>query len=684
VAFTAIGDAHSSDIAAFYVNGPTLAIAIDYSGNLSLPIAGIKDSTGSLGSNGQVLSSTSTATKWVSASSGTVTSVALSAPSAVLTVGGSPITTSGTLAITFATQTANYVWAGPTSGIAAIPTFRALVAADIPSLPYGTGTVTRFSAGTLSPLFTTSVATATTTPALSFSLSNAGGGTVFGNATGSAAAPGFTASPVLGVNAATAGTLGLATSVALGATITLQNLGALTAYDWNYPLTVGAAGSVLTSQAGGSSAMTWTTQAALAVSWSSLVAATGNLTLNNVAYTTTFQQQTATTVAGTIWQWANTTTATGSTQLNSPQIQLAANYYTGSASAADTWTIGTAVTAGTNGASQLNITHAGSTGATAVSIPGGTLGNQATGLVLSSGYSISAISSLMSFNGPSSGCNFLFYQNGVERFSVACASGQNSLTTPTSGDWLQIYGQVVASVAGNGFSIRLSNYVNFTGATANGLQGIALVSGTFAPTSENTSFQGLSITPTINDTSPGLAISSAVISSATSAAVTIPTTQGYVIGANVTISGVTTTGFTGLNGTWVVASATSTVLTMTTSGLTAKAQATCNGTVGFGVWAPTMARYQALNIAVTETALANATGNNRLIDCYAGSAATTPIFGVDNQGAMYLAAAAAAPTSAGTAGTAGEILYYSGFLYLCTVTGVAGSATWTKISSTAV
>lgn len=55
----------------------------------------------------------------------------------------------------------------------------------------GSGTVTSFSAGTLSPLFTTSVATATTTPALTFALSNAAANTVFGNFTGSSAAPGF-------------------------------------------------------------------------------------------------------------------------------------------------------------------------------------------------------------------------------------------------------------------------------------------------------------------------------------------------------------------------------------------------------------------------------------------------------------------------------------------------------------
>lgn len=63
---------------------------------------------------------------------GTVTSVALTVPS-ILSVAGSPITTSGTFAVTLATQTANTIFAGPTTGAAAAPTFRALVAADIPS-----------------------------------------------------------------------------------------------------------------------------------------------------------------------------------------------------------------------------------------------------------------------------------------------------------------------------------------------------------------------------------------------------------------------------------------------------------------------------------------------------------------------------------------------------------------------
>lgn len=64
---------------------------------------------------------------------GSVTSVALALPS-IFTVSGSPVTTTGTLTGTLATQTANTVFAGPTSGVAATPAFRALVADDIPSL----------------------------------------------------------------------------------------------------------------------------------------------------------------------------------------------------------------------------------------------------------------------------------------------------------------------------------------------------------------------------------------------------------------------------------------------------------------------------------------------------------------------------------------------------------------------
>lgn len=68
-----------------------------------------------------------------SAASGTVTSVGLTVPS-ILSVSGSPVTSSGTLAVSLATQAANRVFAGPSTGADATPTFRALVAADIPDI----------------------------------------------------------------------------------------------------------------------------------------------------------------------------------------------------------------------------------------------------------------------------------------------------------------------------------------------------------------------------------------------------------------------------------------------------------------------------------------------------------------------------------------------------------------------
>ncbi len=58
------------------------------------------------------------------------------------------------------------------SGISSPFTLRDVLALDSTGGGGGTGTVTVFTAGNLSPLFTTSVATSTTTPALTFSLSS--------------------------------------------------------------------------------------------------------------------------------------------------------------------------------------------------------------------------------------------------------------------------------------------------------------------------------------------------------------------------------------------------------------------------------------------------------------------------------------------------------------------------------
>lgn len=88
--------------------------------------------------SGEYLQTVNNKLLWAPAAGGggVVTSVGLSAPTGVFDVTGSPVTGAGTLALTFDTQTANTVFAGPSSGGAATPTFRALVANDIPALPY--------------------------------------------------------------------------------------------------------------------------------------------------------------------------------------------------------------------------------------------------------------------------------------------------------------------------------------------------------------------------------------------------------------------------------------------------------------------------------------------------------------------------------------------------------------------
>lgn len=82
------------------------------------------------------------------ATPGGVTSVAMTVPSRQA-VSGSPITASGTLAITDNNQNANLVFAGPASGSAAAPTFRSLANADVPFV----STVNSYVTGSYYPLF---------------------------------------------------------------------------------------------------------------------------------------------------------------------------------------------------------------------------------------------------------------------------------------------------------------------------------------------------------------------------------------------------------------------------------------------------------------------------------------------------------------------------------------------------
>jgi hypothetical protein len=111
---------------------------------------------------------------------------------------------------------------------------------DYPSLG---GTVTNFSAGNLSPLFTTSVANSSTTPALSFALANAAANTVLAGPNGGTGAPSYRALVAadipslsyisnISVSAPLATTGGLTPTISISQANSTTN-GYLSSTDWN-------------------------------------------------------------------------------------------------------------------------------------------------------------------------------------------------------------------------------------------------------------------------------------------------------------------------------------------------------------------------------------------------------------------------------------------------------------------
>jgi len=172
--------------------------------------------------NNDVLIYDSVQQRWENApisTAGAVTSVTGTSP--VVSSGGTTPAISlasgyGDTQNPYAAKTANYVLAAP-NGSSGAPTFRALVAADIPALPYGTGTVTSVSVVSANG-FAGTVATATTTPAITMSTSITG--LLYGN--GTALASTTVSAPL----AYSAGTLSITQSG------TASN-GYLSSTDWN-------------------------------------------------------------------------------------------------------------------------------------------------------------------------------------------------------------------------------------------------------------------------------------------------------------------------------------------------------------------------------------------------------------------------------------------------------------------
>jgi hypothetical protein len=188
---------------------------------------------------------------------GTVTSVAASGPAGLLTWSAA-VTTSGTLTATLATQAANTVFAGPTTGVNAVPTFRSLVASDIPTISQGQ--VSGLSASLSGKLGTNitqgkfyvgnvSDIAAPVTPSGDWTMTYAGVSTISNNVVTFAKLQQATDPSVLiGTPSGTAGAQNF-TQITIGSGLTMSALGVLTSGGLVNPMT--AVGDLIVGGTGG-------------------------------------------------------------------------------------------------------------------------------------------------------------------------------------------------------------------------------------------------------------------------------------------------------------------------------------------------------------------------------------------------------------------------------------------------
>src|ERR1700676_598452 len=467
---------------------------------------------------------------------GTVTSFSAGNIDAIATTSVATPTTTPALTFALTTQAANTVWAGPASGVAATPTFRALVSADLPA---GTGTVTSVT-GTANQIVATgstavvlSIANPFTFPGPASMGSNyisetrvvSAGGTTTAGLLVKTQPTGNVQTAALG----DVGTIGIAvTSQTAGQNVEVARIGLISAVADN-TITIGDVLGVGTVTAGRVSDLGQTSSlgvsnqlqivgkaitAAVAggtftmqvygpgfygelipsgqVLWSSLGNAAANLTLANAAFTTTFNQTSA-----VPWLWANTTIASAITTNASPLLELAANYWTGAASAQDLWSISSALAAGTNGASNLTIAHTGSTSNAGVVVPAGAIGTPGLYVgTVSNDAGIWTSASQINIQGPVSAAGGIgLFGQGTQKEKLALTGSKFSLITTIVNDGAGLVGDVTTSAVP---AVMLQNAGSFTGTT--GLQSVVAVVGTWAPTSGTGTFSGITKTLTINNT----------------------------------------------------------------------------------------------------------------------------------------------------------------------------------------
>lgn len=361
--------------------------------------------------------------------SGSVTSVALSLPS-IITVSGSPVTTTGTLTGTLATQVANTIFSGPTTGADATPTFRALVAADIPSLSSVyqslSANLTSWAAITRASGFDTFTATpsgANLASLLTTALPASKGGT------------GLTS---LGTGVATA--LGNATNASGGLVTFSGNIGAATATTVN--------GNTLTT---GTGTLTFGASKVLTVSNTLTLASTDGSTLNvgagGTLGTAAFQPQTV--LTGTANEITVSNAGVGATTLSLPS--------------ALTFT-GKTVTGGTFASGAFN----GTLGATTPSSVVGTTGTFTGGLTNTTGGVMSNSASAAPFaaNWTTTGAfgAYRIDRSGAQKASIGLDASDNLVVNVAGSNWVTLSttgllstNAITASAAITGTTVSLTS-----------------------------------------------------------------------------------------------------------------------------------------------------------------------------------------------------------------------------------